>query len=1071
MRAVGGKISGAACTLVLLGVCAFAIPGADAQAPARPRFGENYALSSAGTPGRGRDVPGLAVDPANPNHIVEADANPANLQCDYHVSFDGGRTWSGGHLTIRDGGESPPFPTPACDQNFDSGGYAHFNTGVVFGSGQNVYITFSAHRGPFNRPESGTDGGAGDDAVVARSTDGGVTFQPAVVALPGGGPVQANLGLAGQGMRPQIAVQRGAAGGQDRLYVASWHCYVKVRASQSARGGCSGGGGERRILVARSDNGGSTWTTAVLASAASVRSGQAALEAGSTDEQAREPSQPVIGPDGAVYVAYRNRDITDGTTCPTNPAITSPAPGGLPASKAHCIVVARSTDQGQTWSQFSTGQPVSPATLSNPRLAIDPSTPAGVGTLYVVYQRPVGSDPSDISIQASTNRGQTWSAPVRVNDDAAGNIQTNPSVSVGPAGRVDVIWGDRRHSYPGGGALGDTYYARSTTGGASFQTNRRITDRTFNLDVGLANELGANLTPGFSWYGPVSLPLPDGGVLAAWTDSRGGNVDNGIQDIFLSRLDPSAPIAASKIATATAPGLSVMLSRLAYPGGTEALGDRGGEPATRIVVANADDTAGALAGAVLARARWGPLLLSPAGALPAAVRAEAARLRPAGGYLIGDTSELSTQIGDEVGAVTRDGQNVARVAAPANVVTANQPAEVARRVAELMPPLAGTTAEAVIANPKTIDAVAGAALAAALRLPILFVDERTSAPPPTTAAISNLGIKKVLIVGGTTSVPAGVETQLTTLLGASNVKRVGGADQYETSEAVLAEARLRGLPPNVVYVADGTRPIDATVLGAAVGRLNGLMLLVPGGTTTAAESRLVALGIDGAVDRVVGAIGTGGTDPAVASAPAPPAAPPAPPPPPSTTAGSRVPLTAPSPAGCPRSRTPRNPIVLTNGADRRNGTALGDLILAGSGNDVVDALGGDDCVDLGPGNDRGQGGTGDDFVQGGTGNDRVLGGPGNDRLRGHRGKDRIEGAGGNDSLLGGPGNDTLAGGPGNDRLTGDSGRDRISGGTGRDTISARDGQRDRITCGSARDTVRADRIDAVARDCERISKR
>lgn len=45
-------------------------------------------------------MPGLAVDPNNANHIVEANSDALNLQCDYHVSFDGGKTWTGGHLTL-----------------------------------------------------------------------------------------------------------------------------------------------------------------------------------------------------------------------------------------------------------------------------------------------------------------------------------------------------------------------------------------------------------------------------------------------------------------------------------------------------------------------------------------------------------------------------------------------------------------------------------------------------------------------------------------------------------------------------------------------------------------------------------------------------------------------------------------------------------------------------------------------------------------------------------------------------------------------------------------------------------
>lgn len=878
-RRVGLSMIGAAS---LAGVLGGLTP--TAQAAPGPRYGENFLLPPHSTV-RGRDVPALAVDPADQNHIVESEIDPVNFQCDYNASFDGGRTWTGGHLTARDSGENPPFPTPACSQNFDSGGYAHMNNAsIAYGSGQNVYITFSAHRGDFNRPERTiTDGGNGDDALVAHSTDGGRTFQPAVIAVPGGGPVlPAQGGLAGFGMRPQVGVQRGAgAGGQDRIYVSSWNCFIRVRASQTSRGGCLFGGGDRRIFVARSDDGGATWIAPVLASAAAVRTGGAIAEAGSPDEQALEPSQPVVGPDGAVYVAYRNRDITDGVTCPPNP-FPIPAEGGFPASRANCIVIAKSTDMGATWTRRNTGVSLRDrGQRAQPRLALDPAS-GGSGSLYVTFAlRPgtpamPGTDLGDVVIQRSSDGGATFTQnPVRVNDDPAGNGQSFPQVSVG-AGRVDVTWLDRRNRYPGPGGvnIADIYTARSSDDGASFAANRRVTDRSFSLDVGLSRVLGS-----YNFYGPVSQTLADGSRLTAWMDSRTGNVDNGVQDVFLSRLEPNAEIGASTIATATPPGLSVRLSRLAYPGGGE--GDASSlDPVTRLVVANEGDVGGALAGAVLARANRGSLLLSSAGGLPPIVKAEATRMRPVGAYVIGNTNSLSSAVSSDLRDATRGGENVTRISSPSSVPTVDRPAEVARQIAERMRPLPGASPEAVIVNPGSPEAVSAAALAAALELPILFADTRSGTPGPTTAAIKSLGIKKVLIVGSSGSVSPGVQADLNTSLGAGNVTRIEGADQYETSQAVLTEARRRGLPANVVYVADGSRPIDATVLGAAVGRLNGLMLLTPSASTAAAQSRLTTLGLDPLVDRVVAAIGTGGTDPTLPAPPTPPGTPPVAPAPP-----------------------------------------------------------------------------------------------------------------------------------------------------------------------------------------------
>lgn len=92
-------------------------------------------------------------------------------------------------------------------------------------------------------------------------------------------------------------------------------------------------------------------------------------------------------------------------------------------------------------------------------------------------------------------------------------------------------------------------------------------------------------------------------------------------------------------------------------------------------------------------------------------------------------------------------------------------------------------------------------------------------------------------------------------------------------------------------------------------------------------------------------------------------------------------------------------------------------------------------------------------------------------LRGSARPDTLRGLGGNDRLYGLAGNDRLFGGSGNDRLFGGTGRDLLDGGTGNDVISARDRARDTIRCGRGHDTVTADRIDAVARDCERVTRR
>lgn len=185
----------------------------------------------------------------------------------------------------------------------------------------------------------------------------------------------------------------------------------------------------------------------------------------------------------------------------------------------------------------------------------------------------------------------------------------------------------------------------------------------------------------------------------------------------------------------------------------------------------------------------------------------------------------------------------------------------------------------------------------------------------------------------------------------------------------------------------------------------------------------------------------------VAPPPPPPVVEPPPPPapalvlqPPTVVAPPPPPAARPQP-GCAGAG---NVIVGTIGADTRSGTAARDIMFGLAGSDALTGAGGDDCL---------YGEAGGDRLTGGAGADRLFGGAGADRLSGGSGNDRLTGAGGND------------------RLTGGSGTDRFSAGAGADRISARDRRRETITCGSGRDVVVADRVDRVARDCERVSRR
>jgi Ca2+-binding RTX toxin-like protein len=94
--------------------------------------------------------------------------------------------------------------------------------------------------------------------------------------------------------------------------------------------------------------------------------------------------------------------------------------------------------------------------------------------------------------------------------------------------------------------------------------------------------------------------------------------------------------------------------------------------------------------------------------------------------------------------------------------------------------------------------------------------------------------------------------------------------------------------------------------------------------------------------------------------------------------------------------------------------AIGDVFIAGAGNDTVIGGSGNDQVFGEIGNDSLVGGGGNDFIEGGVDNDTIVGGDGNDELYGQDGNDSLAGGSGNDLVIDRDGNDTFDGGIGED---------------------------------------------------------
>lgn len=165
-----------------------------------------------------------------------------------------------------------------------------------------------------------------------------------------------------------------------------------------------------------------------------------------------------VGPDGEVYMVGTALDQSSHVLLRSNSARD---PGVPPTFE-----LARTVNLGGTTEVQSGPNPG--GLLGQVWVAVDHSTGPTRGNVYVLGSvNPAGADPLDVNIIRSTDGGQTWSAPVRVNDEPTGSAyQWFGSLSVAPDGRLDVIWNDTRNDPAG--VISELYYAYSTDAGATW---------------------------------------------------------------------------------------------------------------------------------------------------------------------------------------------------------------------------------------------------------------------------------------------------------------------------------------------------------------------------------------------------------------------------------------------------------------------------------------------------------------------------------------------------------------------------------------------------------------------------
>lgn len=402
------------------------------------------------SPVRGYDAPSVVVDPDDPDHVVISDMNLVGGRCAWHVTFDGGQTWEDGVFDI-------PAGFRSCQ--LDSGGYLSAGNLARGPSGAMYFVLSSARVGADNVPTEG------ESVLVARSDDGGRTFAPATVAVPGG-PLDVTY------LRPVVTAVAGPTG-DDRLLLSFWDCYPPLGEEP---GRC------HTTQFAQSLDGGRTFSPPVLVS---------------LDPGGNSPSAPVVDADGTVHVLFLRR-YDDGNVD---------------------LVLARSTDGGATFSNTTIDrQPTIGRQYDAPRLASDPQG----RVLYTVFSDD-RQGRQDVYFRDSTDGGDTWGQAAVLNspNDGASFL---PDISVGPEGRIDVVFFQRSREN-----VDEVMWTSSSDGGQVFERPLQLNEKSIDRDIGYTYEVGDS-------YG-ADVTSTAGAALVVWSDSRLGTPATDTQDTAFRRVD------------------------------------------------------------------------------------------------------------------------------------------------------------------------------------------------------------------------------------------------------------------------------------------------------------------------------------------------------------------------------------------------------------------------------------------------------------------------------------------------------------------------------------------------------
>ena len=269
-----------------------------------------------------------------------------------------------------------------------------------------------------------------DRIVVQKSTDSGITYNNGSF-----------VGLNGSKNQDKQWISKDK---NNNLYMA-WTQFDEYGSSDPAK--------KSSILFSKSTNNGTSWSPALKINQ---------IDGDCIDESNTvEGAVPALGPNNEIYISWASsqgiifdKSTDGGTTWLANDKIIATIPGG-----------------------WSFAVPGLDRANGLPITACDISSSPYKGTIYVNWSdQRNGTNDTDIWLIKSTDGGENWSSPIRVNNDAAGKQQFLTWMAIDQTnGNLYFVFYDRRNYSDN---KTDVYMAKSTDGGQTF-INKKISQNAF----------------------------------------------------------------------------------------------------------------------------------------------------------------------------------------------------------------------------------------------------------------------------------------------------------------------------------------------------------------------------------------------------------------------------------------------------------------------------------------------------------------------------------------------------------------------------------------------------------------